>query len=324
MSNHIALFAYHNPGLVAQTTSTLTDEQYVVFENNVYLNDAEFHYNNQTDKEGTIAWSGLESIYYWPITGSVVFAGYSLPAPATPGESSKAWTASYDLTDDLLKIEGYRQSIDTDETFDLLYFGRDGKSYNNRRSGEAVPLEFKHALSWITINVKGGDGALIPNHVWSITNMTLKSVKTYADFEFNGKAIAPNPNVKWTLKDSDDEGSELDAGDMVIYADNTNTGKPLTNEYVDIEPAMTVGETTVAKKGIIVIPQSTGTLSVTVKYMSPANDDIVETFDVPLPLADGASWEAGKHYIYNLEFSPAKILVNPSVGGWDPKSTDIN
>lgn len=299
--NHIALFAYHNPGQVA--TDNVTD--YSVFAANQYLNDTEFWYNTEssTDKEGTKAWSGLNSIYYWPITGSLVFAGYSLPAPATEGgASARSGTASYNLEEDMLKITGYEQSADIAKTFDLLYFGRDGKSYNNRRSGTAVPVTFNHALAWITFNVKGGAGAIVSGHEWKIVSFTLKGVNTKGDFTFNGTPTGDEKSMNWSLAN--------DVADMVVF--NETAGQQLTGNNARIENKINGSYV----DGVVVIPQAPKQLSVTLTYKSPANDDITETFDIDLSLEDKAIWEAGKHYVYNLEFSPAEIKVAPEVTVW--------
>lgn len=294
--NHIALFAYHNPGQTA--TDNVTD--YSAFAANQYLNDAEFWYNTASpnDKVGTKAWSGLNSIYYWPITGSLVFAGYSLPAPEEGQKNSPSiGTASYDLVNDVLEIKGYTQSSSTASTFDLLYFGRDGKSYNNRRDGTAVPVQFNHALAWITINVKGGEGALVENHVWNVTDMTLKDVNTKGDFTFNGTPEGEEKAIDWDL--------ESDSDDVIVF--NEAGGQPLTEVFEVIE-----NET----DGTVVIPQAPKQLSVTLSYKSPANDDITESFDIDLSLGADVIWEAGKHYVYNLTFSPVEIKVAPEVTVW--------
>lgn len=297
-TNHISLFAYHNPRVTAGTVSNYTG-----FANNVYLYDAEFYYNasSPTDIGGTIAWSGLNSIYYWPITGSVVFAGYSLPAPTAtePTSSPRIGTASYDLMSDVLKINGYVQSNSTASTFDLLYFGRDGKSYNNRREGTAVPVEFNHALAWITIKVKGGAGALVTGHEWYITDLTLKNVNTKGDFTFNGTPEAEKNEVllKWDLS--------TDVAPMVVF--DEADGQKLTNTYEVIENV---------DYGTVVIPQTPKMLSVTLTYKSQANDDIEENFDIDLSLGEGVIWEAGKRYVYNIEFSPTEIKVAPKVTVW--------
>lgn len=302
-TDHIALFAYHNPQMPPTTTSgaDLTDADYRVFAENVYLDGKEFFYKetSPTDKAGKTAWSGLDNIYYWPITGSLVFAGHSLPAPATEGTASPTiGTTTYNLVDDVLTIEGYTQSNDITKTFDLLYFGRDGESYNNRRDGLAVPVQFNHALAWITFNVKGGDGATVTGHEWKISNFVINGINTEGDFTYNG-----TPDVEWDL--------ESTTADMTVYADASNP-QTLSSIYQRIENK--VSDKYV--NGVVVIPQSPKTLTVTVKYLSPANDEITEEFEVDLTLGTDVIWEAGKRYVYNLEFSPVEIKVAPEVSVW--------
>lgn len=295
-SDHIALFAYHDPMKASGDVSS-----YASFAANEYLYNAEFYYNktSPTDKAGTIAWSGLNTIYYWPITGSLVFAGYSLPAPEEEGqESPSIGTAEYDLIEDVLTIEGYAQSANTAETFDLLYFGRDGKSYNNRRDGIAVPVNFKHALARVTINVKGGSGALLKDHEWKITDLTLKSVNTKGDFTFDSTPVQGHLPVEWDLTDY-----SASIAPMNIYSGS----QQLTNAFARIEKV---------DYGTVVIPQAPKLLSVTITYKSPANDDITETFDIDLTLGENVIWEAGKSYVYNLTFSPDEIKVAPEVSVW--------
>ena len=307
-TNHISLFAYHNPAKRA-STEIITDFSGFVS----YLYNAEFFYNVESpnDKQGTIAWTGLNSMYYWPITGSLVFAGYSLPSPkdaegnvlaeGAKVSSGKIGEANYDLKDDVLTISNYVQSADPVETFDLLYFGCDRKSYNNRREGTAVPIIFNHALAWITFNVAGGSGALIDGHVWEITNLTLKDVLTKGDFTFNGNPEEDEKSVTW---------------DNLALADDMN--------FFDGVQALSVNMSKIENVdgGNIVIPQSPTTLLVTVSYKAPAGTVISETFDVDLSLGEGVIWEAGKHYVYNLTFSPVEIKVAPEVNAWPTTGED--
>ena len=290
-SNHIALFAYHAPLFKA---GAVTSTDYARF-NDTYLYDAEYHYTGTP--QSTRIWSGLVSSYYWPITGSLVFAGYSLPAPETPGTSSKpiGTEVNYDLSTDKLEIKGYAQSAETDKTFDLLYFGRTSTSYNNRRDGASVSLTFNHALSWITVQIKGGDGALVDGRVWSVTEVTLKDVQTKGDFTYLGTAEPPTPKVSWELEDDD--------SDMSVYGPSS---KPLSNAFVTFEknPA-----------GLVVIPQAAKKLEVKIRYQSPADDTIDEIVEVDLSKYT-TNWEAGKKYTYQLTFDPEKILVNPTVSAW--------
>lgn len=292
--NHIALFAYHAPKV---TSGTVTD--YSKFYE-TYLYDTEYFYTG-TD-ESTKIWGGLKSSYYWPITGSLVFAGYSLQAPTSTGErpeSPKIGTkVTYTLDTDKLEIEGYTQSLDPTSTFDFLYFGRTASSYNNRRTGDPIALEFKHALSWITIEVMGGEGALVDGHVWSVTNVKLAGVQSTGDFTYTGTATGTKVNWETPATASTDE--------FEIY----NGSKPLTDEMTAVETV---------PNGTLVIPQTATTLWVTIEYLSPANDTITEDIEIDLSVYTTTGWEAGKRYTYQLTFAPAEIVVAPLVESWpDP------
>lgn len=290
-SNHIALFAYHAPDVKA---GAVTD--YSGFEE-VYLSNTEYYFTG-TSESSTRIWSGLISSYYWPITGSLVFAGYSLPTPSEgQTASTPIGTVSYDLATDKLEIKGYTQSANTAETFDLLYFGRTPNSYNNRRDGESISLEFDHALSWITIQVKGGDGALVDSRVWSVTDVTLKDVQTTGDFTYTGTAVAPASKVSWDLT-----GTAL--ADMKVYGTDS---QQLTKDFADIE---------ITPAGLVVIPQGAKKLEVKLSYKSPAGDDIAETVEIDLADYTTVGWEAGKRYTYQLTFDPKQIRVTPTVSEW--------
>lgn len=294
-ANHISIFAYHAPRF---KEGALTEEDYSRFVD-AYLYDTEYFYTGT--EQSTRIWAGLNASYYWPITGSLVFAGYSLQAPLTEGErvaSPKIGTSVvYTLSTDKLEIKGYTQSTDPTSTFDFLYFGRTSSSYNNRRTGDPIALDFKHALSWITIKVKGGKGALVNGHKWSVTSVKLVGVQTTGDFTYTGTA---ETKVVW------DTPTTASDTEFVIYSGN----QPLTS-------TMDVVET--VKNGTLVIPQPATTLCVTISYVSPAGDDITEDIEIELSDYTTAGWEAGKRYTYELSFDPTEITVAPIVEKWpDP------
>lgn len=292
--NHISLFAFHAPGV---PSGTVTDYSKFV---ETYLYDTEYFYTG-TD-QSTKIWGGLKSSYYWPITGSLVFAGYSLQAPTTAGEraeSPKTGTSvAYTLADDKLEIKGYTQSVDPKSTFDFLYFGRTASSYNNRRTGDPIALEFKHALSWITIKVKGGKGALIEGRKWAVTDVKLAGVQTTGDFTYTGTAA--ETKVEWKTPQT------ASSTEFVIF-----DGKQELTSTMDVVETET--------NGTLVIPQPATTLWVTIEYLSPANDIITEDIEINLADYTTAGWEAGKRYTYELSFDPTEITVAPIVETWpDP------
>ena len=309
-SNHIALFAYHAPRVQAGEV-----QNYERFSDS-YLYDTEYFYSGT--EQSTRIWSGLKSSYYWPITGSMVFAGYALQPPTATGErpeSPKIGTnVTYTLTTDKLEIEGYTQSTDAASTFDFLYFGRTKNSYNNRRTGEPIALTFKHALSWITINVEGGNGALINGHVWSVANVKLAGIQTTGDFTYTGTAT--DETVNWVTP------ATPSTTEFVIYDSqykdkdgNAVGAKPLTSAMTTVENVA---------NGTLVIPQTAATLWVTISYVSPAGDVITEDIDIDLSDYTTDGWKAGKRYIYELTFDPQEIKVAPKVEAWpDPITSEL-
>ena len=287
--NHIALYAYYTPSVKAGVVS-----DYSAFTKK-YFNLNEFHFKKTLSEQNL--WGGLDATYYWPTTGSLVFAGHSLPAPSTAGAKSESiGTTTYHLATDCLKIEGYVQSHDTGSTYDLLYFGRTASSYD--RTSVSVPIAFSHALSWIEVQANGGTGALA--HKWAITKVEIAGLQTKGDFIYTGTAAAGTDKANWE--------NLAESHNRVIYDDAQGT--ILQSNFMTLEKA---------KDGALVIPQTPKVMNVTIEYKSPAGDGIKEVVEIDLS-KHTQKWEAGKKYTYQLTFDPSEILVAPSVDTW-PTST---
>ena len=254
-----------------------------------YLSDAKFIYKQDVNSKN--AWGG-ETAYYWPTNGSLVFAGYSKPATGEVGTSR-----SYDFATNKMTFTVYTQSESTANTFDLLWFGRTDQSYNYRTVTEAVPVNFKHALSWITINVVGDATSTISTNPWKITSVELKQVNTVGDAELTD---GTTPTISW-----ENLGTPKD---MAIYSGS----KALTTTAATIETNA---------NGTVVIPQKPLDLTVKYTYKTPANADIEEVKTVSLKLTadpkDPINVSKGAaHYTYTLTFKSNEILVAPSVETW--------
>ena len=297
--NHIALYAYFTPNVQA---GAVTD--YTAF-NKQYFNNTEFYCMN-ADSKGAKIWAGLTP-YYWPATGSMVFAGYSLDKPIAPNiESKQNGTPSYDLNTDCLTITGYTQSNETDKTYDLLYFGRTNESFDRRNLN--VPVVFKHALSWIELHVKGTEGALVEGRTWAITKVEFKGIATKGTFTYTGTETESALKAVWT------DQTVTPIGKSVIVfneVSGTRARQELTSEFAKIENV---------NAGTLIVPQEAKYLYVTIEYKSPANDTITEVIKVDIP-SQTTTWESGKKYTYYLTFSPQEILIAPTVETW-PDSID--
>ncbi|MDD6822078.1 MAG: fimbrillin family protein, partial [Paraprevotella sp.] len=252
-----------------------------------YLADAEFIYKNDVN-----AWGG-RTAYYWPTNGSLVFAGYSKPATGEVGTSR-----SYDFANNKMTFTGYTQSELTSNTFDLLWFGRTAESYNYRNASTAVSVQFKHALSWITIKVVGDATSTSSANPWKITSVVLNQVNTVGDAEL---IDGTTPTISWK--------NHATPEDMAIYSGS----KELTTTATTIETTA---------NGTVVIPQKPLSLTVNYEYNTPANVLIKESKTVSLKLTTSEEdtnnvWKGGVHYTYTLTFKANEILVAPKVTTWE-------
>ena len=325
-SNNLGIWAFWN-GVNGSKEDNATYANYT----DSYLANALFVNRTTTVGETTTAtanWGG-ETSYPWPTNGALVFAGYNKPADAE-------FSASYSFLDNAtttdvneentMTFTNYTQSTDLAETFDLCWFGRTTKSYNNRTDGSAVAVTMSHALTWVTIKVKG-DATTAPTannaQPWKVTKATLIGVNTVGttgtcifDSEDNNKAKATwisttpeNINVQTTAATKDDNN--------VI----TGGGTALTQEATAYEST---------ENGLVVIPQTP--VSLEIEYIYPVagvykegkttvnltltghkdenGDDIAEANKIN-------TWLSGTHYIYTIVFKANEILVAPSYGSWD-------
>lgn len=256
-----------------------------------YLDNVKFvskKVNNAT------VWGGATP-YYWPTNGSLVFAGYSIPAGGEVNSS-----ATYDFATDVMTITDYVQDLSTAKTFDLLWFGRTADSYNYRNASTAVPVQFHHALSWITIKVKGEGTAVAKDNVWAIKSVKLNNVIN------KGTATLKGTEAKWTL-------STTDKGAMAVFT--TSESEPGQSLTADEDGKVIEA----VENGTVVLPQTPVTLTVTYSYKTPAGVSITETKDVNLKLSDNEAdnlWKPGYHYTYTLTFKSNEILVAPTVATW--------
>ena len=290
-NDHIGLFAYYTPEVQAGAVS-----DYSQFTTQ-YFNDTRFHCEANAS-----TWDGLESDYSWPATGSLVFAGYSVYVPNDPQRAlAKNGTVRYDLEKDLLYIDTFVQSYETNQTYDLLYFGRTAASYGKNTT--SVPVKFKHALSWIEIKVKGATGAIMGgDRTWRITKVEFRDLECKGHFRYCG---TPEPSSPSTFKPVMWRTIDGTSKNVVVYSGN----QALTSEMKVIENVTA---------GTLVIPQAAEKLYVTIEYASPAGDPMKEVVEVDIPAqTTDRTWEPGKKYTYQLTFSPEEILVAPEVGSWE-------
>ena len=130
-TNDMGVYAFYNAGKLAGTLKDVFLDGSAA-----YLNNVEF-----VNRTGSGNWGGSTS-YYWPKTGSLVFAAYSPKAADLAYDAAKDEFSTKTETD-------YVQSADLAKTVDLLWSPMTDKSHD--KTTISVPMVFNHAMSWVTV-----------------------------------------------------------------------------------------------------------------------------------------------------------------------------
>ena len=258
---------------------TFTDGVLYLQNKNVQNSGAEFTNKGEY-------WGGAE-IYFWPKVGSLRFAAYS------PSHLNVA----HSQTNDTYTIKGYEQPTATNETFDFLV-APTTPSYSMMTETEKVAVDFKHALSWITLKVKAKDAYAA--QAFEIKKVTINGIKNKADFKAEmGNGIQYE---EW----SNQSGSES----IIVFEGSQMVTETLT----DIETNA---------RGTVIIPQSTTDVTIEFVQHGINGTTTLPTTAITLKLdlqPQGTPWTPGKHYNYKLIFSLDEILIKPTVSDW----TEVN
>lgn len=300
-SEKIGVWAFWNgtSGSIAETNATYANYT------DSYLSNAEFIYKNNT------AWGGNGVAHPWPTNGALVFAGYTKPTKDQT-DFSIAYTLNDNTTTtdvneaDVMTFTNFTQSTSTADTYDLCWFGRTSASYNNRADGEAVPVTLSHALTWITIQIKGKTENSLPvTAKWKVTNVTLNDIMNVGTGTCIGTTTSTTTDNVTTITPATATwafASNAAKNKMSIYSGS----KDITATATDIETTA---------KGTVIIPQTPTSVTVEWQY-AVGNATKTETKTLPLTLGDGSAWKAGTHYTYTLVFDSNEILVAPSYSDW--------
>ena len=274
------------------------DETYSMF-TSPYIAAGKFTY-----RTGNV-WGG-STPYYWPTTGSLVFAGYS-PAVNDGG------TFNYILAEKKFTVTKYKQSSDPETTKDLMWFDVTSNSYNTRKQdgsavtqvsvGEGVPVTFKHALSWLSFKLNVANNDLNKN--WTVTSVTLNQIKTIGNCEAT-KSAAAVAVATWNFVDVIQEEKP-----MAVFNGSKEVEYKTEPDVID-------------NGGVVVIPQACTSVTITFtqkNYVGGSTPS--QTITLPLNAGtDSDKWLSGKHYIYTIVFSADEILITPIVAEWVPEIVD--
>lgn len=288
-TNDMGVYAFYNAGKLVGTPK----EEFLTG-SAAYLNNVKF-----VNRTGTGNWGG-ETSYYWPKTGSLVFAAYS------PSAANLAYSAG----EDKFSKADYVQSTDLASTVDLLWSPMTAKSHD--KTTTAVPMVFYHAMSWVTVQAVAANSE--SEGKFKVKSVKLNGIVNKGSFE---TAV---DDIDWTLS-----SAAVDVKTLTVFNNDA---------YKEI-PKMTPAEVLEnVAKGTVVIPQSLGdavTLTVVFSQVMPTGDwsaDQNLTFTlnkckVGEPAVELKKWDNGKHYIYTLNFNikgaagENEILIKPTLTDWE-------
>lgn len=291
ITNDMGVYAFYN------TVDAGTSKANFLANSAAYLNNVKF-----VNRTGTGNWGGDGKSYYWPKTGSLVFAAYS------PSAANLAYSAG----EDKFSKANYVQSADLASTVDLLWSPMTATSYD--KGTAAVPMTFYHAMSWVTVQAVAANSD--SDKKFKIKSVKLNGIVNKGSFDTSGATI------DWTP-------SEADKQTLTVFSDNN---------YKDVELPTTENPVQALEnnaKGTVVIPQNLGdavTLTVEFSQLMPTGSwsadqnltFILNECTTGEPAVALKKWDNGKHYIYTLNFNimgatgENVILIKPTLTDWDP------
>lgn len=254
----------------------------------------------------TDTWKNAAGVDYWPLSGSIVFMGYT--PYANVNDKAAISVADNKVT---LTVTDFQSSTGS-YVDDLMWSDAVEKSKNdtnydadgtNATTYDGVPVVFHHALSQIVVNAKTAEDYAAKGYTLTITGITMtiddKATLTVAD------DLSAAPTVSWSEPATDVE--------PIILADGATA---LTTTYVQQGNA------------ILVIPQTLtaeqDVLNVTYKLV---HNGVTSTVTKNISLTAGASdplltaFAANKKYNLNLLFTLDEIKYSPDVTEWDDATT---
>lgn len=245
-----------------------------------YLPGVEFAKNARGATAGF--WLGKDHAYYWPKTGSILFAAY---APADYAAAAVA----HDKVNNTFSVTEMAQPTDFSKTVDLLY-----SPYSTSYNKTVVHMQFAHAFSWITL--KAQSDAKISVKIKSIVLKGM-AVKGKAD-------VLPT----WTVSGEQDLN-------VFTNADGTAVTDQLV-EFADAKESVLLFPQTLGNNAVLEITYAMDRGDGTFIDQAPYSV-VLNTFKSSKNVEIN-EWEAGKHYFYNIIFGAAdEIQISPSVKEWD-------
>ena len=230
--------------------------------------------------EKVTTWNG-EAAKYWPIDSKLDFVVYS-PYQETGNPVTVAVTnTSESKTLTVTVADNTKTSLDlqTDYMYGAEYYtGHD-------KNEASVAVNFKHALSLITVNFTGNENVTIVAAVLDDTAQEGSYTVQYFPAVQEGAS-----EITWTSES----------------ADNDLTLNPATETKLSTEAITTE---------YMVVPTAASSITITYKIEGMTGANLVKTIDLT------ETWAAGTHYTYNVNIGAHEIKFSTIVTDWSTGDT---
>ena len=260
-----------------------------------YFENVEFEF-----KAGLQDWAGVTP-YYWPLSGSLIFAGYS---PYRLADGTQVQNTSFDVNERSLSVESYEveeyvamtdaQMYDGSAEYknkcqsDFMYFLPDTDANGNfigSAKGETYTANFCHALAQVVFTVQA-EATKDVDYI-RLRQIVLTKVASKGDFHAQ-VGSSKGGDVIWTLSDGAQQN------DMTVLLNPSLYGgmKLSTKQRQVVE--------------LLAIPIGEHDINITYSLIvnGTPHEETVTFKD---------RWEAGKKYIYNLILGTDSIQMVPQM-----------
>ena len=251
------------------------------------------------------AWRNAASVDYWPLTGSIVFMGYSpyanvnSKAAISVADNKATLTVSNFQTttgswvDDLMWSDAVEKSAN-DTNYDAD--GTNATTYNG------VPVVFHHALSQIAIYAKTDKDYAAQDYTFTITALSVtvddNATLTVAD------DLTNDPTVTWTEPATDATRTVLSSASAALTTTYVQQGV----SFLVIPQTLTAAQDIISVTYQVVHNGVTSTATKTINLT--AGDSVALT-----------AFAKNTKYNLNLVFSMDEIKYSPDIVDWEATVT---
>ena len=248
-------------------------------------------------------WCADDGKFFWPVEGDLHFYGY---APKVPGVSG-----SLTLDSEKQALEGFCPASTAAMQKDFIYAYSKGSLNGNSSSG--LSMDFKHALSEITIAAKNDS----PDYTVGVTGVRIGNVKGKGTFTFPAVGSTNNEG-SWSLSN--------EISDNVNY-ETTWTNAALLGSGASMMDA--------SNEAFMLLPQQLAKadkayLALKVNINATTGQNLYNDWAY---IGIDTDWKMGKRYDYTLDFTngagqqnngdPVLVLIHGTSNSSEPFTIKI-